>query len=176
MNSRGRKRSRAHRVGARVLCVGPSRGRVARSLHGAESGGWRAVGCSRAGRAPGGGARPGGGAGGGASRRVPGGRGFGSGRRAGRSARTARRGRASAYASRASGGMGSTPRRGCSGACLGVAEAWQRAGKLLAPGFLRRRMSEIAGRGEERTGGWRLGEGRNTARVRERSSGRSAGP
>jgi hypothetical protein len=34
MNSRGRKQSRAHRVGARVLCVGPSRERVARSLHG----------------------------------------------------------------------------------------------------------------------------------------------
>jgi hypothetical protein len=85
------------------------------------------------------------------ARRVPGGRGFGSGRRAGRSA----------------------PRRGCSGARLGVAEAWQRAGKLLAPRFLRRRMSEIAGRREERTGGWRLG-GEGRGRRLPRVGGRAA--
>jgi hypothetical protein len=34
MNSRGRKRSRAHRVGARVLFVGPSRGRGRRPWRG----------------------------------------------------------------------------------------------------------------------------------------------
>jgi hypothetical protein len=56
MNSRGRKRSRAHRVGAWVLCVGPSRGRVARSLHrrGACAGCRVRVGALRSGRSHGG--------------------------------------------------------------------------------------------------------------------------
>jgi hypothetical protein len=96
-----------------------------------------------------------------ASRRVPSGRGFGSGWRAGRSARTARRGRASACASRASGGMGLGSSAGLLGrgpAAAGVAPV---ARRLERVGRQRAWERERGEREEWKRVGWERGAGRD---------------